>query len=198
MQDRREYIIEKAFEIFMAKGYDSVSMTVLQQKLEMSRGAMYRYFESKDDLFKAVIDKYLYGLIEFIQPDFRNDTTLAERIEQSYQTLKKVSSYFDKIEGIQVVFLNYTALTIQAAKHYPGFLEKLKKYKETDVKNWSRAIENSIDRGEVRKDINVKIMALVFAKAVDFSDPDKPGRNFSRASEDSKKMMDYIYSLIKA
>ena len=189
--------MEKAFEVFMAKGYDSVSMTVLQKKLEMSRGAMYRYFESKEDLFKAVVDKHLFGLIDFIRPSFSNDITVKIRIEQSYQALKKAGSYFDKIEGIEVVFLNYTAFIIQAAKHYPGFLDKMKKRKESELKSWRQAIENSINEGEISNDVDIKIMAQVFSKAVDFSDPDKPGKNFSKASENSKKMMDYIYSLIK-
>ncbi len=197
MQDRKEYILEKAFEVFMAKGYDSVSMTVLQQELKMSRGAMYRYYDGKDDLFKAVVDRFLIGLMDFIRPGFKENATVSERIEQSYQTLKKIGAHFDKIESIQVVFLNYTALVIQAAKHYPGFIERMKSYKETETKNWQRAIENSIKKGEVRKDVNVKIMAQIFAKAVDMNDPDKPGGSFSKASEDTKRMMNYIYSLIK-
>lgn len=197
MQDRKEYILEKAFEIFMAKGYDSVSMTVLQQELNMSRGAMYRYFDGKDALFKAVIDRYFFGLMEYVRPTFNLEMTVAERIEQSYQTLKKISAHFDKIECIEVAFLNFTALTIQAAKRYPGFLDRLKEYKEKEIRNWQLALENSIKKNEIKNDINIKIMAQIFAKSVDFNDPDKPGRNFSKASEDTKKMMNYIYSLIK-
>ena len=41
MKNRKEYILEKAFDVFMSKGYDSVSITVLQKELGMSRGAMY-------------------------------------------------------------------------------------------------------------------------------------------------------------
>ncbi|MDR1371306.1 MAG: TetR/AcrR family transcriptional regulator [Dysgonamonadaceae bacterium] len=197
MQDRKEYILQKAFEVFMAKGYDSVSMTVLQQELRMSRGAMYRYYNGKDDLFKAVIDRYFYGMIDFVRPNFSEDMTLAERIEQNYQSLKKISAYFDRIEGISVVFLNYTALLIQAAKRYSGFIDRLKVYKETETKKWRLVIENSIEKGEVREDIDVEIMSMIFTKSVDLWDPDKPGRNFSKASEDAKKMMNYIYSLIK-
>ncbi len=197
MQDKKEYILEKAFEVFMAKGYDSASMTVLQKELKIARGGMYRYFESKDALFRAVIDKYFWGFIEFVSPYFKDDMTLAERIEQSYKSLKQVAEYLDKIMHHEVVFLNYTALIIQAAKHYPGFAERASKYRDDEFKKWKLTIENSIAKGEVRKDIDVKIIAQVFTKAVVSEDERGTKKNFKRSADNTKKTLDYIYSLIK-
>lgn len=198
MQDRKEYILEKAFEVFMTKGYDSSSMTVLQQELKISRGAMYRYYDSKDDLFKAVVDRYFFGLVEYLIPTVSDDTTLYERIEQSYHNLKKICRHFDEIDGLDAAFLNYTAFVIQAAKVYPNFIERMRDYKEKEVRNWQKSIENSIKRGEVRSDVDVKIMSQIFAKAFDMNDPDRPGNKcFSKTAENTRKMMKYVYSLIK-
>ncbi len=201
MQDKREYILQKSFETFMAKGYDSCSMTVLQKELKIARGGMYRYFESKDALFRAVVDKYFWGMIDFISPYFSDDMTLLERIEQSNKSMKQIAQYIDQISGIEGVFLNYTALIIQAAKHYPGFIDRMKKRNENEYKRWIKSIENSIEKGEVRKDVNVKLIALIYIKAVDGSENmegDKRCFKFSQTVDSTRKMMEYIYTLIKA
>ncbi len=183
----------------MSKGYDSTSITVLQEELKMSRGAMYRYFESKDDLFKEVVDKYFFTLIRHLSPQFKEGSTLQEYINIRCQKMKEISVYLDQIEKFETAFLNYTAFIIQAAKVYPGFLERMKRHRDTELKNWQQAIENSIEKGEVRKDINVKIISLVFAKAIDMNDPEKPGPGcFSKTTDSTKKLMNYILSLIKA
>ncbi len=197
MQDRKSYIIEKAFEVFMAKGYDSASMTVLQQELKMSRGAMYRYFESKDDLFIAVINKYVFGLLEMIKPKFDDNITVIERIELTYQHMQSIGKFLDSLENIEVKFLNYTALTIQAAKIYPNFLEKLKKHKDYNLHVWKKALKNSVEKGEVRSDINIEIMAKIFAKSFDLADNSDAENCFMKSMKSGKKMMEYIYSLIK-
>ncbi len=197
MQDRKEYILQKSFEVFLAKGYDSASMTVLHQALKISRGAMYRYFESKEELFRAVIDRYFFGLIAFVHPEVKEAVTVAELIDIHYQNVKKICKHLDKIEEIETVFLNYTALIIQAAKHYPGFIDRMKKYKSGELKKWQQAIERSIERGEIRKDINTRMMAQIFAKAVDMNEDSTPQRTFSQVAEETKKVMLYIYALIK-
>ncbi len=200
MQDTKEYIIQTAFEVFLTKGYDSATMTVLQQELKMARGAMYRYFESKEDLFKTVIDRYFWGMIEFARPAFSDDMALQDRMDSACRNLKKLAFHLDKINGHEIMFLNYTAMVIQAAKHYPGFLERWKKDQLGEVKKWEKAIKNSIEKGEVRKDINVKITAHLFAKSFSgesVHDETGPGKDFLRGVAETRKVMDYIYSLIK-
>ncbi len=195
--DTKEYILQKAFEVFLTKGFDSTSMTVLQQEFKMSRGAMYRYFASKDELFRAVIDKFFWGLVDFMRPRVEKGAGLPELIEARCQSMENLVMYLNKIEGIDMVFLNYTALIIQAAKHYPGFFEKWEINKVSEVKQWETAVQNSIDKGEVRSDVDVKMMARIFSKAL-FDDNDTtPMKSFSSVAKLTKKMMNYVYSLIQ-
>ena len=198
MQNRKEYILEKAFEVFMTKGYDSASMTVLQKELKMSRGAMYRYFESKEDLFKEVIDRYFFGLIRDLKLNHQEEMTLPERIRQEHEQQQSVAIYLDNIDYMEVKFLNYTALAIQAAKRYPGFIEKLRKYRIETIDAWTKSIQLSIKTGEIRPDVNVKILAHLFAKTMSFINitPEK-NESFSKGYKKNKNVLEYIYSLIK-
>lgn len=198
--DRKDYILNKAFEVFMAKGYDSVSMTVLQKELNMSRGAMYRYFDSKDDLFKAVVDKYLFGLMGKFEPSLDENLTLMGKIQKTVQMYERIYTFIYKIrvdekEGA-IKFLNYTALMIQAAKRYPGFAEKVRMHEERVLNAWKLSIIKSIEKGEIRKDIEIGILARVFASAYKISEPSE-GESRLKTAEDLENTMVYLYSLIK-
>ena len=196
--DRKEYILNKAFEVFMAVGYDSASMTVLQKELGMSRGAMYRYYKSKDELFFAAVDRYVFEILERNVPIFDDNITVKERIELTYRHLQSVGKFLDKIDNIDIKFLNFTALVIQAAKRYPGFLDRLKKYKLRVLQAWETAFKNSIKKGEIRNDVNSVIMAQLFVRLISYTDESgEIHKDFLSGIKSGQRVMNYIYSLIK-
>ncbi len=52
----REKIMEAALELFANKGYQSTSITEIGRKAGISKGLMYHYFDSKEQLLRAMID----------------------------------------------------------------------------------------------------------------------------------------------
>jgi AcrR family transcriptional regulator len=204
MKYSREYIIRRAFDVFMNKGYDSASISVLQEELGMSRGAMYRYFKNKEELFKAVIDSYLFRLFDKLLQNVNENLTVAEMIEIIYRRQKLVLNAFTRAGVTHMFFLNYTALVIQAAKHYPDFIERYKIIHNGLLRNWENALSNSIEAGEIRSDINIEIMSILFnSVSVRESSGNKNDDqsmftvNVMRDMEKRKVVLDYLYSLIK-
>ncbi len=56
-KERQEEILLTAFEEFAFKGYNSASLSAIIKKLGLAKGSFYRYFSSKKDLFKYLIDE---------------------------------------------------------------------------------------------------------------------------------------------
>ena len=56
-EDRREVILDVATEIFLSEGYASASMSTIAAKLGGSKGTLYNYFKSKEDLFTAYVQR---------------------------------------------------------------------------------------------------------------------------------------------
>jgi AcrR family transcriptional regulator len=186
----------------MTKGYDSTSISVLQEELNMSRGAMYRYFTNKEELFNAVIDKYLFKLFEKVLQNNQNDRKLDKYIEILYRRQRLVVNAFIRAGFTQTFFLNYTALIIQAAKYYPNFLNRFRIINDQLLEIWKNAIRNSIEAGEVRSDIDVDIMAILFNNASikessDFDCDNSFTANVMQDMKRRKEVMDYLYNLIK-
>ncbi len=53
----REFILWKAYELFLQKGYHSTTMADLGEASGLLKGSMYHYFTSKEDLMKQVLEK---------------------------------------------------------------------------------------------------------------------------------------------
>lgn len=202
MKYSRDYILERAFDVFMEKGYDSASISVLQQELDMSRGAMYRYFKNKEELFISVVDEYFFRIFNKILKSVRRDLTVKELIDLVYRRQRIIVAALSKINISRAVFLNYTALMIQAAKHYPGFIEKFKKMEKRLLQSWKNALKYSIEAGEIRSDADINILSVLFNNTTTReASSSKEGCSFTldimRDVEERKKVMDYLYSLIK-
>lgn len=54
---KREQIIDGAKRVFMAGGFDAASMNDITREAGVSKGTIYVYFDSKDDLFIAMIER---------------------------------------------------------------------------------------------------------------------------------------------
>jgi AcrR family transcriptional regulator len=199
-EDKKDYILRKAFDLFLNQGYDSVSMTVLHRELNISRGAIYCYFEGKDALFIATIDRYYFGFIERVRPKLSSDLTLRERIDQYYSHIDELRRFYN-LKKNDYFFLKYAALMIQAVKIYPNFLTRWRQIQEQEYRGWEESILKSIEKGEVRADVKAKVMTKVFVRLVDFfnSDTDELSNNtvFSDNSSNMLEQANYIFSLIK-
>jgi AcrR family transcriptional regulator len=55
---RREAILDVAAEVFMDVGYSAASMSMIAARLGGSKGTLYNYFRSKEELFEAYITRH--------------------------------------------------------------------------------------------------------------------------------------------
>ncbi|MEN8121975.1 MAG: TetR/AcrR family transcriptional regulator [Bacteroidota bacterium] len=96
-KEKRAIIIEAALEVFAEKTFMGASVSMITQKAEVSKGLLYNYFESKEDLLRKII---LEGFDEFVQLfDPNKDGVLTENefdyfIEETFRLLKKDTRFW--------------------------------------------------------------------------------------------------------
>ena len=54
---KRRQIIEGARTVFLAQGFDAASMNDIARAAGVSKGTLYVYFKSKEDLFEAIVEE---------------------------------------------------------------------------------------------------------------------------------------------
>ncbi len=84
--ERRAAILEAARHVFLEKGLGLATMDDVAMRAELSKGALYLYFPSKEDLFLALALAPLDALLARIEAESVREGTGAERIERLLRT----------------------------------------------------------------------------------------------------------------
>ncbi len=91
---KKEYILEKARQVFAEKGYRTVTMKDIVDACEISRGGLYLYFDSTKQLFEAVLQKESQETDDVFSREIKDDATAADILtlflmEQKKELLRK-------------------------------------------------------------------------------------------------------------
>jgi len=65
---RREAFLDVAQRLVQTKGYDAMSIQDVLDELEASKGAFYHYFDSKQALLEAVVERFADGSLATLAP----------------------------------------------------------------------------------------------------------------------------------
>jgi AcrR family transcriptional regulator len=67
---RRESILDAAAEVFMEVGFAAASMSMIAARVGGSKGTLYNYFKSKEELFEAYVRRHCAWQQEAIMAEF--------------------------------------------------------------------------------------------------------------------------------
>ena len=119
---RREAIINAAEAIFFKQGIENTSMDEIAQMAELSKGTVYLYFKSKDELYRTII---LRGFI--ILKKKLKESALAS--ETGYQNVKAISEAYIRFsnehKGHFDAILYYQNDLFNSRKREPSQVESL-------------------------------------------------------------------------
>ena len=59
MKTTKEKIMKTALELFSKYGFDAVSVEMLSTELGVTKGALYRHYESKDAIFRDILNRVI-------------------------------------------------------------------------------------------------------------------------------------------
>lgn len=158
MNDTKEYIIDQAYKLFLIHSYEAVTISDISKAIGLTKGALYHHFLSKEELFKAVVDKYL--VIDMWDKTVKC-TSLHQFIEESIASTKRIIS---NTLGEKTTFIpaNYISLLIDALRHYPGYESKNELFLSSQIEEIKATMRRAVDSGEIRDDLDIEISALNF------------------------------------
>lgn len=96
---RKFHILETALEVFASVGFHRASIAEIAKKAKISKGLLYHYFTSKEDLLKQVIMQGVEALKESI-PNIDEALDTPDELEvfiRSGMQLMKTESHFYKL-----------------------------------------------------------------------------------------------------
>ena len=113
MQDEkqtRQKLIDSAKKEFLAKGYAKASLRSICADAGLTTGALYFFFENKEDLFSAIVDPPLNGLKSILFQHFRDDEEEMSGIESIDDIDMDHTEISDRIVGY--IYENYDSFML--------------------------------------------------------------------------------------
>jgi len=89
-EQKREYILQCAKEVFAKKGFRTVTMKDIVEACEISRGGLYLYFGSTEEIFKEILVSELERDGEDITKQLTEESTMADILMLFLKEQKKV------------------------------------------------------------------------------------------------------------
>jgi len=102
---KKALILDTALELFANEGFFKTSISDITKKAGISKGLIYNYFESKEDLIRTIAFNGINNLLENFDPNSDNILTKEELqyfIEQNFVILQKNVRFWKLYFGIIV------------------------------------------------------------------------------------------------
>lgn len=88
-KERKNEILDRAMELFAAKGYDNTSVTDIMNAVGIAKGTLYYHFKSKEDILNGMIERIHYSAIERAKKVAdNNEISIDEKILQTLLSLQ--------------------------------------------------------------------------------------------------------------
>lgn len=103
MKTTKDEILRTALKLFAERGFDAVSTGMIAEQLGITKGALYRHFESKQGIFDAIFDK----MVELDAERANEDSVPEKKYEDDAESYKNTDAH-DLCEFVNNQFVFWT------------------------------------------------------------------------------------------
>jgi len=159
--EKRERIIEAAIEEFSEQGYKSASMNSLVRRAGISKGALFKYFQSKGLLFGYVYDLTLERVKKYLREvrDSSRDEPFSTRLEMVMLAGVRFITGYPRLARIY-----YNTIYTGETPFKRSLLEEIQAESFRYIRSF---VEEGIRRRELRHDIDPDKAAFVLVSVMD-------------------------------
>ena len=148
-------ILDAARELFVAEGYNNVSIRKIAEKIEYSPASIYSYFEKKDDIFLALAEEGFRLL--FASGIVKAATGSVDSIRDGFWRLYEFSKHHP--EYFALMFVDRSVPRISQDWERFGFVREMKK-------SFADRIQQAIDAGEFPAGTSPDAVFRILAAAI--------------------------------
>lgn len=189
-EQKRKTIAEKSLESFRENGYHGTSMNMIAKYNGMSKGGLYAYFESKEDLFIYILDTILNKKDYYLKPIDKNKSAVEQLLEQW--------------ERVIFSWKNLDRLSTKLIFEFWLESSRTSEYKEKLVENYARTESYFLDiiklgkeSGEILPAVDAEVITQIFWSYIDGQVQFWIARNYQPSQSELENLYDQIKLLIR-
>lgn len=188
---RRDAILDAALKAFASHGFDGASYNQIIQAAGVSKGAMYYYFDDKEDLFITVVRRELEGLEGFFE-----ELPPVASVPEYWAMLSEWMVRFQRVvierPHTLGLFRQILRMKAEGARH-PGITEI-----QALSERWTQEILRVGQRvGAVRTDLPVELIMAIVQAVDDAGDLYLVPRLHALSDEEVQRWSDVFVDLLR-
>lgn len=164
--ETKERILLIAFKLFINNGYHNTSMQQLVDASELSKGAFYHHFKSKNELYKQVINRYFLSFYLNVNWSYYNEKELTiKQIEKEIQNF-----YLNFVPQILSItkrgMSEYYIMYFEAFSIFPEFKNVVQEFYRNLELLLIKAVDNNEKPNNKATTIIAKYEGILFLLAI--------------------------------
>jgi TetR/AcrR family fatty acid metabolism transcriptional regulator len=152
---RKNQILDAAMAVFARSGFHNARMDDIVQESGLSKGTLYWYFKSKEEIITAISQRLFATDIEQVGNLLKAEGTVSERLQQ---LIRDRVQGLQEMSGVVAILVEFYAVAL----HQDGVRQLIKTYFQNFHELLVALIQQGIERGEFRP-----VDALAAATALD-------------------------------
>ncbi len=153
-EERKDQILEAATRVFTQRGFDEARMDDIVAEAGLSKGALYWYFESKEALITAIVDRVFDWESAHMREIIASDETAPRKIEALIEiTVQDLG----KMKPLMPILFEFWSLSLRKE----SVNQAIKRYYQRFLDLIEPVIQQGIAAGDFRP-MNVSRAAITF------------------------------------
>jgi AcrR family transcriptional regulator len=156
-EQRRQQILEAAKRVFIRMGYEAATLKDIVQEAGMSRGWIYLYFQTKEEIYTALMEKHDQETEGIFDALLAGCSSVWEALERMLQHEKEELTHIQS--GMAPVFYEYFVTGWRDVSKREWLVQRVEK----TMRKLVQFLQVGVDRGEFSPALPLELIAKVMA-----------------------------------
>ncbi|MFC5452823.1 TetR/AcrR family transcriptional regulator [Paenibacillus aestuarii] len=154
--EKKAAILEAALHCFTEKGFQATTVDDIVRHLGMSKGVIYSYFSSKEEMYIQMADDRMNAMVSSLSEQFKSIPNASDQIHHMFERFRRQS-----LKDLRKWLAFHLEFMLYAARQ-PELIERWKQYADKALVFIQEIIEAGIRSGEFRSDLDKETVACLF------------------------------------
>lgn len=155
-------IIHVALRLFLQQGYKYVSLVDVAAEAGITKGGIYHYFSSKEDLLYTAVH-YLFDRMEAKYIDVFSRSGSLQQALYSMLVERELEAYARTMLGMEQADYreNHASFILEVMNHFPKIQERIDRSHETVCQAIETKLQAAMGQGEIRSNTDTRSLAVM-------------------------------------
>lgn len=155
----KQEIIEKAFLLFLKKGFKAVKLSDIEKVAGITKGTFYYHFTDKAEVLKEGLVAYYAMIDKRRELEFGSITTLREYVDLTIKKMTGIQNYTAHSFGSDIPEILCLSLIVEVISMFPELKKITLVSKMRHLSKLEVLILEAKKQGELREDIDISVLA---------------------------------------